>query len=728
MSSLECQICCCEFDECKHRPRILSCGHTFCSICLKKLLIEDVITCPNCQNLHAAENVENIKINYLIENLLSPNDLKAINLDTGYKCKEHYYELNFFCETHKEWICRDCTVIKHKPCSHSNLLSWDNETYCQVIPKKERLDIIKSEKIEEVKNNSEIYLTHFRCYVNEYRSELSEKLTIREDLKTRLKIFMEENDFEILCLLMKLNSSSNILSNIEEKKILAEVAKDEIIKAQRRMSVEETGENIEKIIILTHEWGEKEKNKILAEKKNITDVKITLKEHEELELKLCEIERSLSDSNDKIEELKSTTHHLKSQWKEQEGKILELEYKLKKKNELHVQDLSENILNKTKINNLKERVSELEKELSKNGKKCKHQENEKLKLKLSETEKIIFDCENEIDEHKSTTHHLKSQLKEFEYKLKNKNVLLAHDSNVKFLNMTKIENLNERISELERELGNSGENCKWCKNPGKDKDGMSVVETQELCEVKKHVLKNHCDVFLLTEISKGFDIKEHRFGQLHYVTYEKNIHILLEALQNDYPPPESLILQCRRMVPKFESADFVYLDIGKVEVSDEKCVLIGKPFGRLYIKLTTTPRRRRQMIRICSSIADEKWSFCNFQTIRNKGCSGELVTCKYYKKLHCEGLNKSRIYDTCDILFGDLKKIDEEHTILAGKVFGYLNDTAGFSIITRDNPSFDTRWPLLGNVVAGLDILKAAVIHHDINTIGIHSHGVGFPT
>ncbi|XP_068739685.1 tripartite motif-containing protein 3-like [Montipora capricornis] len=48
--ALECSICCERFDDQTCCPRLLSCGHSFCSKCLEKLLSEKAINCPTCRN------------------------------------------------------------------------------------------------------------------------------------------------------------------------------------------------------------------------------------------------------------------------------------------------------------------------------------------------------------------------------------------------------------------------------------------------------------------------------------------------------------------------------------------------------------------------------------------------------------------------------------------------------------------------------------------------------
>lgn len=642
MNTIECHICCNEFDECKHRPRILSCGHTFCSICLKSLLKEGGIICPNCQKSHVTDKIENININFLIESILSPGDKdKTIAFDTGYKCNEHYYEQNFFCETHKEWICRDCTVIQHKPCSHSK--DCDNENDCQVITKKEKLDKIKSEKIEKLKSISTIYnVDVLKCRVTECESKLNSKLIVRQDLQTRLKVVEEQNDLEIEVLVKKQNSLKDILSNIETNTNLALVAQQEMLRAQGRVAVEESSRNIEKMIKSAQAWTANELTNI-RKKENITEVQIALKEFDDVKLKLCETEKNLHDS--KVEH-ESITNQLKLQLKQSEERILSLEHE---------------------------------------------SSTSYLKLQLKKKKERKLELENETEEKDNS---------EFDYSEYAKKV---EDIFNRFMN----------------------KNDPACKNSKKEHDNatglqnnISVVEIRDLYEVKTHLLR-HTDVYLKTKKNLKGLTKVSRFGKLDIFSYGTKEYILLEALsKDDESPPGSLTIQCRRLISKLDSVDFVYFDIGKIESTEKEIILVGSPFGRLYIQLTTSPIRRKQMVEICSSIDYETWRFCSFPTVRNKNRPGELVTCKNYR--NGKGLFFDKLYE-------DLEYDNKDHLISDGKVFGYMDDAAGFSIITRHKYNCYTSWPLLGEVVIGLDILKEAVNNHDVSTIGIHSHGVGFP-
>ena len=47
----ECSICLEGYNYKDKFPRMLSCGHSFCSSCLERLLYGNTIPCPTCRNL-----------------------------------------------------------------------------------------------------------------------------------------------------------------------------------------------------------------------------------------------------------------------------------------------------------------------------------------------------------------------------------------------------------------------------------------------------------------------------------------------------------------------------------------------------------------------------------------------------------------------------------------------------------------------------------------------------
>lgn len=65
--ALECPVCFELFNERKLCPRVLLCGHTFCSSCLLLLLADDSVTCPTCrQTTAAATGVAGLSKNFAL--------------------------------------------------------------------------------------------------------------------------------------------------------------------------------------------------------------------------------------------------------------------------------------------------------------------------------------------------------------------------------------------------------------------------------------------------------------------------------------------------------------------------------------------------------------------------------------------------------------------------------------------------------------------------------------
>ncbi|XP_068729990.1 tripartite motif-containing protein 2-like [Montipora capricornis] len=113
---LECPICLEKFTE----PKVLSCQHSYCRMCLERLVRrlgrdDYEVTCPECRKNTKVPggDINSLPPNFLINNLLSlhhdhePSKTDAI-------CAKHDGEtLKLFCQTCEEPICRDCTIIDH---------------------------------------------------------------------------------------------------------------------------------------------------------------------------------------------------------------------------------------------------------------------------------------------------------------------------------------------------------------------------------------------------------------------------------------------------------------------------------------------------------------------------------------------------------------------------------------------------------------------------------------
>ena len=172
--ALECSICCEHFDDQTRCPRLLSCGHSFCSKCLEKLLNEKAINCPTCRNaMSVPAGVVGLPKNFSLLDILltlpqkedeeegspicetcgdddehpatsccldckekmckdaarwhgrhrSSRDHRVVSLEelnTNPKlaavpvfCLEHNEQFRFFDEDCGHVVCRDCVTLKH---------------------------------------------------------------------------------------------------------------------------------------------------------------------------------------------------------------------------------------------------------------------------------------------------------------------------------------------------------------------------------------------------------------------------------------------------------------------------------------------------------------------------------------------------------------------------------------------------------------------------------------
>ena len=106
----QCSICSKCYDDKKKCPRLLYCGHSFCSSCLETLLHGKTIVCPTCRSLILVP----LGIQHLVKNLTLLDFGKEEHKTGSPHCPEHNdQEFRFFDEDCSRVICRDCHTLKH---------------------------------------------------------------------------------------------------------------------------------------------------------------------------------------------------------------------------------------------------------------------------------------------------------------------------------------------------------------------------------------------------------------------------------------------------------------------------------------------------------------------------------------------------------------------------------------------------------------------------------------
>ena len=150
---LTCDICYNEYDETDKIPRILSCGHTFCTQCIKRFL-EEKSSCPTCVKVIKHERIEDIPINFLamslLENESTEDSEESEDLESQGQCSKHSSPFHFYCMTCEDLICGICVGLKHN--KNCRTLKIQNAVH---ITKKRKLDrteqILKQKQVEEGK-------------------------------------------------------------------------------------------------------------------------------------------------------------------------------------------------------------------------------------------------------------------------------------------------------------------------------------------------------------------------------------------------------------------------------------------------------------------------------------------------------------------------------------------------------------------------------------------------
>ena len=109
----ECSICFEGYNDREKCPRMLSCGHSFCSRCLKRLLRGNTIDCPKCRNPVAVPSgVHGLSKNFALLDIVNETVPKQHAGNTGHtgthECEacDEKHPATFCCLECKENFCK----------------------------------------------------------------------------------------------------------------------------------------------------------------------------------------------------------------------------------------------------------------------------------------------------------------------------------------------------------------------------------------------------------------------------------------------------------------------------------------------------------------------------------------------------------------------------------------------------------------------------------------------
>ena len=149
---LECSICCERFDDQTRCPRLLSCGHSFCSGCLNRLLNEKAINCPTCRNaVSVPAGVAGMPKNFALLDILltmPQKQEKDESLPVCEICDHEQHPATSCCLDCKENMCKDLARlhIRQKVSRDHRVVSFEE---LKANPKLAALPIYCSEHNEQ---------------------------------------------------------------------------------------------------------------------------------------------------------------------------------------------------------------------------------------------------------------------------------------------------------------------------------------------------------------------------------------------------------------------------------------------------------------------------------------------------------------------------------------------------------------------------------------------------
>ena len=110
---LECSICIEGYNDKEKCPRMLSCGHSFCSRCLERLLRGNTINCPKCRNPVAVPSgVHGLSRNFALLDIVNEKTPKQHAENTSHTST---HECEACDEKHPATFC--CLVCKENMCN-----------------------------------------------------------------------------------------------------------------------------------------------------------------------------------------------------------------------------------------------------------------------------------------------------------------------------------------------------------------------------------------------------------------------------------------------------------------------------------------------------------------------------------------------------------------------------------------------------------------------------------
>ncbi|CAL4060892.1 unnamed protein product, partial [Meganyctiphanes norvegica] len=272
----ECTICNNIFDIEIHRPRVLPCGHGFCTQCIETCIQGGNKACPTCREKHRAKSATDLPVCYILEELIHTaaissyheTDLDSfIGMDSVDMCPKHKgVPLHFYCRSHNTKVCHSCAVIDHPP-KECNLIPLD-----VIIKEKKQSQITTVQKHKKALMDSEKDIKMILQWTNEY---LMEKQNQKQDFEKEVDLLftkIEQINQEILNKNKIQEMLNDSIKDCQKKQKMLEIMDTNLKAAISNCDIEKECEKTAKEIMQNQKWDESMRNALSVRKDQYAQV------------------------------------------------------------------------------------------------------------------------------------------------------------------------------------------------------------------------------------------------------------------------------------------------------------------------------------------------------------------------------------------------------------------------------------------------------------------------
>lgn len=180
----ECSICTLEYGLAQDRiPRVLNCGHTFCTSCLEQCIRMDNISCPFCKKLTriAFGDISRIPTNYGILEMLRPS------VESHDKPLDNVCEA---CETNvASIVCVSCSPVGVKFCVECDKLEHNRKF--KPVQLHRRMQLSQYQPVLVCTRHTSTTASHYSEHLNRFACH---ECCAESDWNTRSHLYRPIND------------------------------------------------------------------------------------------------------------------------------------------------------------------------------------------------------------------------------------------------------------------------------------------------------------------------------------------------------------------------------------------------------------------------------------------------------------------------------------------------------------------------------------------------------